>query len=548
MNTRRIDGLLFEGMLKNGFAALQNKEKELNDLNVFPVPDGDTGTNMRLTLGNGISNAKSSVKLCDYMRKLSDGMLLGARGNSGVILSQLFAGMSSYLSRCGAASVGDMRNALTQGYRTAYSAVVKPKEGTILTVAREGIERIRASIDRNTSIETLLSMYLSQMKQSLGRTPELLPELKAAGVIDSGALGYITIVEGMFMYLQGEKINTEEKPVSAAPVVNAPNLNLFNANTSFVDGYCLEFILQLMKRGNYSQNFRLASYIDELKTMGTSIVAVQNGTRVKVHVHTMKPHGIIRMSQEFGEFLTFKLENMQLQHNERDERIGEEGIEKGLTVIAVSDCDKSSDILNGMGCGYTINAGPAMNVSVEDIVETIKCAHTEKVIVLPNNPNVIRTARQAANVFDQISVEVIDTISIPQGYFALAMDVRDSSDVDYRIRQIKSGANGVATLQVSVATKEYAEGDVSCVPGDSIALIDGRLAACADDSIGAFIKALKTIPDMDDRENIIVFRGAMESPFKDEKLKKAIDEAFEDMEITVLDGGSELYNYQAGVL
>lgn len=548
MSTRRVDGLLFEGMLKNGFAALQNKENELNDLNVFPVPDGDTGTNMRLTLGNGISHARSSVKLCDYMKKLTEGMLLGARGNSGVILSQIFAGMSSYLSRCAAASVGDLRNALTQGYRTAYSAVVKPKEGTILTVAREGIERIRPSIDRNTSIETLLTMYLYQMKESLNNTPELLPELKAAGVIDSGALGYITIVEGMLMYLQGEKIKSDERTVSGTPEVKAPNLNLFNANTSFVDGYCLEFILQLMKRGDYSQNFRLSSYIDELKSLGSSIVAVQNGTRVKVHVHTMKPHRIIRMSQEYGEFLTFKLENMQLQHNERNERIDVESVEGGLTVVAVSDCEKSSEILNGMGCGFTINAGSSMNVSVEDIVETIKCANTDRIIILPDNPNVIRTARQAAGVFDKISVEVVDTISIPQAYFALAMDVRDSSDVDFRMRQIRSGAEGVVTLQVSVATKEYTEGEISCLPGDSISLLDGRMVAFADDSVSAFVRGMKAIPDIDERENIIIFRGSMESPYKDEKLKRAIDEAFEDMEVTILDGGSDLYNYQAGIL
>ena len=204
MKNRKINGTQFEGMVRNGLAYLRQREKEVNKLNVFPVPDGDTGTNMRLTLENGIEYAKSNEVMAHYLKTLSEGMLLGARGNSGVILSQFFKGMQLELARCVVAGPGELRNALIRGYRNAYSAVVKPVEGTILTVFREGIEHIRPQISRATAIEDLLLMYIAEMKKTLAYTPELLPVLKESGVIDSGGQGFIYIVEGMLGYLYGD--------------------------------------------------------------------------------------------------------------------------------------------------------------------------------------------------------------------------------------------------------------------------------------------------------------------------------------------------------
>ena len=269
MSTKRINGIHLEKMLKNGLAFLQQHEEEVNRLNVFPVPDGDTGTNMVLTLGNGTRYAKSSEDAGAYLRTLSDGMLLGARGNSGVILSQFFKGLAVELSRCPVIGPGELRNGLIRGYRTAYEAVVHPVEGTILSVTREGIEHIRTQITRNSSIESILSMYIAEMRKTLSFTPEMLSVLKEAGVVDSGAYGFILIVEGMLKCLYGEVIDPKELPrqVNEAPV----DLSLFNENSKFTDGYCTEFILQRLVSSRYEQDFSKENFISELRFFGNSI-------------------------------------------------------------------------------------------------------------------------------------------------------------------------------------------------------------------------------------------------------------------------------------
>ena len=314
---RRINGIHLEKMIKNGLAFLQQHEEEVNRLNVFPVPDGDTGTNMALTLGNGIRYAKSDENAGAYLRSLSDGMLLGARGNSGVILSQFYRGFADELVRSPLIGPGELRNGLIRGYRTAYEAVVHPVEGTILSVTREGIEHIRTQITRNSSIETILSMYIAEMRKTLSFTPEMLSVLKEAGVVDSGAYGFILITEGMLKCLYGEVIELVDVPVQKAeqPLVD---LSLFNETSEFSDGYCTEFILQRLTNTRYQQNFNKQKFISELRFFGNSIAVVVNGMRVKVHIHTLYPAKVIALAQQYGEFLTFKMDNMQVQHNEHD--------------------------------------------------------------------------------------------------------------------------------------------------------------------------------------------------------------------------------------
>ena len=336
MSIRRINGLQLEKMIRNGLANLEASESEVNRLNVFPVADGDTGTNMCLTLSNGIRRAKSHVEAGLYLKELSEGMLLGARGNSGVILSQLFKGMWQELARTTMIGPGEMRGALIRSYRVAYAAVVQPVEGTILTVAREGIEHIRSQISRTTGIDTLLSMYIAEMRKTLSYTPEMLDVLKEAGVIDSGALGYILICEGMLKYLYGDVLKTRDVPREESKTTDETlSSTLFNENSVFEDGYCMEFILQLMKTASYNQRFRLQSYIDDLKIYGNSLAVIQDNTRVKVHIHTHKPAKVIALSQEYGEFLNFKLENMQLQHTETMLQKELTDSQKCLSAIAV---------------------------------------------------------------------------------------------------------------------------------------------------------------------------------------------------------------------
>ncbi len=422
MSTKRINGFQLEQMLKNGLANLQRQEEEINRLNVFPVSDGDTGTNMRLTLDNGIRFAKTKMNAGDYLRQLSEGMLLGARGNSGVILSQFFKGFYVEQSRCAQLGVGELRNGLIRGYRTAYSAVVKPAEGTILTVTREGIEHIRSQLTRNTTVEQLFSMYIAEMKKTLAMTPEMLPVLKEAGVVDSGALGFIAIAEGMLKYLFGEIMLPEEKDEQKPP--KQVDLGLFNEDSPFEDGYCMEFILQLMNAPKYNRHFRISAYIEDLKLYGNSIVAVQDGKRVKVHIHTLIPAKIITLSQEFGEFLTFKLENMQVQHNEHDKELKATKRHKLLAVVAVVNGEGMKKLFRDLGCDVVIDGGATMNTSSQEFIDAFAQLDADAVAVLPNNPNVILAAEQAVKLYGADNITVLPSRSVAEGYFAVAIRIR----------------------------------------------------------------------------------------------------------------------------
>ncbi len=552
MKTKRIDGELMDKMFRNGLAALISAEKQLNDLNVFPVADGDTGTNMRLTLESGLRYAKPEKEAGAYLKGFSEGALLGARGNSGVILSQIFKGIYTHLARCAAANVGDLRNAFIVSYKTAYSAVVHPAEGTILTVSREGIEHIRNQIDRNTSIEEMLSMYVAEMKKTLSYTPEMLDVLKEAGVVDSGAAGYITIVEGMLRYLYGETLydssETAIKPAADAAPSAAPDLSAFNEDTLFEDGYCMEFILQLMRTPGYDQNFRLNIFISELQLCGNSLVAVQDGKRVKVHIHTKHPDKIIAMSQRFGEFLTFKLENMQLQHNEHIRMKQSQPTKKKLSVIAVTGSEKMQKLFVGLGCGNAINGGNAMNVSVEQLVDAAASANAGTVVILPNNKNVLQAALQAEKVIEGTAVRVIPTKTEAEGYFALGMDITDSEDTEYRIKQMALGYRDAVTVSVTAASKPYSSGKFSCDTGDMVAVSDDELLAVGEDSIGALINGLSAVPDIEDRETAVIFRGSGESASREEKLIKILGETYPDIEVNFIDGGSGLYNWIVGLM
>ncbi len=545
MSTKRINGFQLEQMMKNGLANLQTQEKTINRLNVFPVSDGDTGTNMRLTLENGIRYAKTKMNAGEYLKRLSGGMLLGARGNSGVILSQFFKGYYTELSRCAQVGVGELRNALIRGYRTAYSAVVKPAEGTILTVTREGIEHIRGQINRSTTIEQLLSMYVAEMKKSLAMTPELLPVLKEAGVVDSGALGFIAIAEGMLKYLYGD-VMLPSDPVAEKPPKQI-NFDLFNENSAFEDGYCMEFILQLMNAPKYNRHFRISSYIEDLKLYGNSIVAVQDGKRVKVHIHTLIPAKIIILSQEYGEFLTFKLENMQVQHNEHDKELNKTRKHKRLASVAVVNGEGMKKLFSDLGCDAVIDGGSTMNTSSQEFIDAFAQLDADAVVVLPNNPNVILAAEQAVELYGADNITVLPSRSVAEGYFAIAMDIPNSDDIDFRLREMRGGLENTVTLCETTASRDYAYHEISCKKGEEILLIDNKIVCVNNDRLRAIMDGLGTVEDIDDRETCIIFRGADSSPDCEDVLREAIEERWPMLEIEFVDGGQSVYHWIIGL-
>ncbi len=551
MNTRRVNGVLFEKMLRNGLANLRQHREEINALNVFPVADGDTGTNMCLTLEKGLRFAQSSKELYAYLKMLSEGMLFGARGNSGVILSQLFSGFYQELSRCTAANVGDLRNAFIRAYRVAYRAVVCPVEGTILTVTREGIERARNQIDRSTSVETLLSIYIAERKKSLSETPELLPVLKESNVIDSGGAGYIYIVEGMLKQLYGEEIADSEKPVPIAEASSAPegtvSLALFNEDTVFEHGYCMEFLLQLMKGKQYTQRFRLDAFIDDLQLYGNSIVATQADRRVKVHIHTFKPAKVIAAAQEYGEFLTFKLENMHIQHAEREQKLMEKKPHRPLSVVTVANGDGMIKTFEELGCDVVLDGGPTMNTSSEEFVKAFRTIDADAIVVLPNNKNIVRAAEQAVKLANKKNVTVIPTGSMVEGYYAVSMDIRDSEDLALRIRQMREGAESIRSIAAATATRNITRDGVSCRAGQSIVLEDDAIKAADDDPFEALKAALSGIDGLDEREFCVIFLGE-DAPNADEDRLTAMLEEFNPMiEVTCIRGDQHIYRWLLGI-
>ncbi|MGI6264441.1 MAG: DAK2 domain-containing protein [Acutalibacteraceae bacterium] len=547
MAFRRIDGLQLEKMLVNGLAYLIAQEEAVNKLNVFPVPDGDTGTNMRKTLENGLRMARKAPETGVFLRGLSEGMLLGARGNSGVILSQFFHGFAAELSRSAYIGPGEMRSGLIRGYRTAYQAVVHPVEGTILSVAREGIEHIRGQITRTTSIDSILAMYVAEMKRTLSRTPEMLPVLKEAGVVDSGAMGFILIVEGMLQFLYGKILPYEGRAARPKTESAPPDKALFHENSRFEDGYCMEFILQLMTADPYDQRFRLQAFIADLELYGNSIVAVQNGKRVKVHIHTLRPEKVMTLARSFGEFLTFKLDNMQIQHNEHIRRQQKPAKKKPLSVIAVVSGDGQKTLFTDLGCECVIDGGTTMNTSSQEFIDAFSRLNAEAIVVLPNHPNVVLAARQAVELTGAKNVTVLATKSVAEGYYALAMDVADSPDTGYRIRQMRQGAQNVVTLEQTAASRDFTYHGLRCAKGDEILLLNHELVCVNSDKVAAVLEGLALVEDIDQRESGLLLRGKGASEEEQDALLDAIRERYPLLEIEPVDGGQEIYHWIVGI-
>lgn len=552
--TRRIDGNAFEKMIKGAAAHLKNAEKELNSLNVFPVADGDTGTNMRLTLENGMKSAGSSERLSQYLKNLSTGLLLSARGNSGVILSQLFKGIYLELSRCSAAGTEELRNAFIRAHIQAYSTVIHPVEGTILTVAREGIENIKQYITRELTIEDMLRMYIAEMEKVLQRTPDLLPILKESGVIDSGGKGYITLIRGMLAALTGEAMPEGGAPETTENKAH-PDLDLFNENSVFEKGYCMEFILQGLNDRKYVQKLDIPDFIRRLGRLGDSLVVVPDERRVKVHIHTKKPADIIMLAQIYGEFLTFKLENMQVQHNEYEASKAAAAPEKKrehrpVSFISVANGEGFKQIFTDQGCDFIVDGGSTMSVSAKEFLDVFEQANCDLLCVLPNSGNVLFAAEQARELYDgdKEKICVIPTRSIAEGYFAMAMDMPDEPDKDRRLQGIRSGAEGADTLSIARTVKDFTHNGREFHAGMQTAFLNGEPVADAENFADCVAEVLSLHPELTEKETFIAFRGKNATDEEAEILENLCAEQLPFAGFEMLDGGQETYHWVIGLL
>ena len=542
-----INGIIFEKMILNGLNNLINHEREINAMNVFPVADGDTGTNMRLTLENGYKRAQHNEHLGSYLKELSAGMLLGARGNSGVILSQLFKGIAQSLARCSIANPREIKESLILAYQTAYQAVINPVEGTILTVAREGIEHTKDQVFGKVKIDTVFAMYLAEMRVSLEKTPTILPVLKEAGVLDSGAYGYIIIVEGMLKALLGEKIETGLEEIKKQE--ETPTSVFFDENSEFNEGYCMEFLLQLMNSKNYQQTFNFDAFVDSLKQLGNSIVALREGTIIKVHIHTLVPGQVMEIAREYGEFVSFKLENMQVQHNEYIYKQKQEKKldHKPLQIIAVVDGEGIESLYKEMGCDIVLQGGQTMNTSSEEFVYAINRTDADDVIIFPNNKNILEAARQAVSVSEAKNVTIIPTETVLEGYYALAMDLPDM-DNKTRIESLRSGVEGIISISIGDAIKEYKDEEFSCSIGDKVGILNGKMMGAAKSIKETLDILLSKIEDIEDKAGIIVFKGESCSANIEEDITNLIDEKYDHLDVQIFEGDEHIYDVLIGVI
>lgn len=542
MKLKRIDGHIFESMIKSGLANLKANEEKVNAMNVFPVTDGDTGTNMCLTVENGIKYAESDPDLGRYLKGLSDGMLLGARGNSGVILSQIFKGFYLELARDSIADVSELRDAFVRGYQTAYRAVTRPVEGTMLTVAREGIENIKEQIGRGVYVPNLFSMYLAEMKKTLAQTPEMLSVLKEAGVVDSGGMGYVLLVEGMEKCLYGEKVVSDK--LDLAPQTGAPlRADTFTSDSDFELGYCMEFLLKTLKG---RERLDIDGYVNTLKALGDSVVCVQSDDIVKVHIHTKKPSKIIEESQRYGEFISFKLENMQLQHNEMVS--GKKKAEhKPLALIAISNGEGVGELFESFGCDVVIDGGKTMNTSSEEILNALRSVSADKIVLFPNDKNILKAAQQAVSISGLDNVEIIPCSNVMECYYALAMDVGDNEDVGERLSAMKQASGAIKTFSVTQCAKSCVCNGVVCTKGEYVVIKNGDPIACVKD----YYKTIDVLEDnnaFEEAEGCMVFTGAALEGFDQERYARSLEERLSDAEVSFTEGKQRIYDLIIGVI
>ena len=542
MNTKTIDGAAYARMLSSGAAMLCAHESELNDLNVFPVADGDTGTNMKKTMEGGLSSLSDNVGIGAISRDFSRGTLLGARGNSGVILSQIFAGINERLSTCDEADARELSLAFASGIKKSYAAVQNPTEGTILTVFREATEYASAAITADSTVEDFLRLHIEEARRSLAKTKERLSVLAEADVVDSGAAGYLYIAEGMYEALCG-------KPLAYTPTAAAgqdaslPNLDRFTRDSVLEFGYCTEFLLRLTTAKVDPDSFPLSRVTEALSALGgESVVAYKQEDIIKVHVHTRSPGEVLTRMQQFGEFLTLKIENMSLGHSEDKSEKKKATPRKHFATVALATGDGLCALFTDMGADVILSGGQSANPSIEELTQAFREANAEHILVLPNNKNVILAARQAAKLCTDATVHVLETASLMQGYAALSVITPGITDIGALIASAERAAKSVTDGEVTRAVRDATVNGRVIRCGDYMAFCGGELVSVAQTAEEAVLSLLAGA-DTDLSEIITLIAGRGVDAEARAALTEQIADLYPDLELTVYEGGQDVYDY-----
>lgn len=536
MSVVSIDVSLFRKMVTNGAINLKNNHAEVDALNVFPVPDGDTGTNMSMTVTSGIRELENceASSIIEEAKVLSRGCLMGARGNSGVILSQFFRGLYVGIKQLdhNYLNVQDLMTCLESGCKIAYKAVMEPVEGTILTVVRESAEYARSKVNECKTIDELFDVYLGKAKESLANTPNLLPVLKEAGVVDSGGAGFVKIIEGMVMAIKGEILEADDAQPKSEPVeeVNPQDLKYF---------YSMDIELELKK----PEQFEIKEYKAALSLVGENLEVTEEGTLVKTHINTNRPGRILDIAQKQGEFNIINVENLRytaLKAKEPEQK-AEISPRKQFALIAVCFGDGISQTFKELGVDYVIEGGQTMNPSTEAFVEALKVVNAENVIIIPNNSNVIMAANQAKNLVSGCNVEVLKAKTIAQGYVSL-VNYNPEASLEENYEAMSEQIANVTSGEITYSVRDTEIGGVKIQSGDYMGISNGEILVSVKDKSDCLHDLLEKIIK-DESEIVTVFVGADVTQEEKDTIEDLCLSFNSDIDVEIVDGKQDIYSY-----
>ena len=546
----KINGLVLAEMIDLGSKNLAKNAEKINALNVFPVPDGDTGTNMNLSMSSGAKETAANVveNIGELGKSFSKGLLMGARGNSGVILSQLFRGMSQHIADKKEVNAKEFAEAIQNGVSIAYKAIIKPVEGTILTVAREAAEAGMKAAENTTSVVEVMEAIYAEAQASLKRTPELLPILKEVGVVDSGGQGLVCVYQGFVAALKGEKIEgleAVETNVVDMQFEDDHDMDFMNPE-DIVYGFCTEFTVRLDKE---KKEFNEDKFREDMSKFGDSLLVISDSEFVKIHVHTETPGDVFNYGQQYGELIKIKSDNMREQHREvlRKQEAKQTTAPKELkeqAMISISMGAGLSKVLTSMGVDYIVEGGQTMNPSTEDIMKAIKEVNAKNIFIFPNNKNIQLAAKQAAELAEE-NVFVVESKTAPQG-LAAVMVYNPQAAAEENFANMQEVLSTVSTLEVTHAVRDTNIEGVEIKKDEFMGIRNGKIVV-SNLSLNTVLEELLEKSLDEDSEIVTLYLGEESTEEYTDFLEQLIEEKYPDVEVELIESGQPVYPYIIGV-
>ena len=546
----KINGLVLAEMIDLGSKNLAKNAEKINALNVFPVPDGDTGTNMNLSMSSGAKETAANVveNIGELGKSFSKGLLMGARGNSGVILSQLFRGMSQHIADKKEVNAKEFAEAIQNGVSIAYKAIIKPVEGTILTVAREAAEAGVKAAENTTSVVEVMEAIYAEAQASLKRTPELLPILKEVGVVDSGGQGLVCVYQGFVAALKGEKIEgLESVETNVVDMQFEDDHDMdFMSPEDIVYGFCTEFTVRLDKE---KKEFNEDKFREDMSKFGDSLLVISDSEFVKIHVHTETPGDVFNYGQQYGELIKIKSDNMREQHREvlRKQEAKQATAPKELkeqAMISISMGAGLSKVLTSMGVDYIVEGGQTMNPSTEDIMKAIKEVNAKNIFIFPNNKNIQLAAKQAAELAEE-NVFVVESKTAPQG-LAAVMVYNPQAAAEENFANMQEVLSTVSTLEVTHAVRDTNIEGVEIKKDEFMGIRNGKIVV-SNLSLNTVLEELLEKSLDEDSEIVTLYLGEESTEEYTDFLEQLIEEKYPDVEVELIESGQPVYPYIIGV-